>query len=83
VFQIPSYRLKIQQLVAIDRGELFFFDGHRFAMEASIEIAVQFDEQDKLIPIGVQRKRLFIQQLRSSNPVTTLADSIDADKRSI
>jgi hypothetical protein len=50
-------------------------------MEASIEIAVQFDEQNQLIPFGVQRNLLVVQQLRSSNPVTTLAGSIDAENR--
>jgi hypothetical protein len=78
---IRSPRLKTQQLFAINREELFLFGRRWFAMETSIEIAVQFDEQNQLVPFGVQRNRLFIQQLRSSNPVATLAGSIDADKR--
>jgi hypothetical protein len=70
--------LKPQQLFAIIRNELFLIDGQWFAMEASIEITVQFDEQNQLIPFGVQRNLPFVQQLRSSNPVTTLVGSIDA-----
>jgi hypothetical protein len=36
-------RLKTRQLVAINRDELFLIGGQWFAMETSIEIAVQFD----------------------------------------
>jgi hypothetical protein len=49
-------------------------------METSTEIAVQFDEQSQGTSAGVQRNRLLAQHLRCSNPVATLAGSIDADK---
>ena len=45
--------------------------GNEFALKASTEIAVQFDKQNQRIPRGVQYKWLFVQNLRSSNPVAT------------
>jgi len=61
---------------------LFLIDGQWFAMETSIEIAVQFNEQKQRIPFGIKRNLPFVRHLRSSNPVTTLAGSIDAENRS-
>ena len=78
--QILSPRLKIQRLVAIERGELFLFDGQWFAMRAPTEIAFQFDEQNRVIPFDIHRNLTFAKQLPSSNPVATVAVSIDADK---
>ncbi len=78
---VLSPRFETQPLFAIHREKLFLINGQWVAMEASIEIAVQFDEQIQRIPIGVQRNQLFAQQLRSSNSVTSLVGSTDAEKR--
>jgi hypothetical protein len=78
---VQSPRLKTQQLFAINREKLLLFGGQRFAIEASIEIAVQFDRRNLLIPVSVPRNLLFVQRLQSSNPVSTLAGSMNTENR--
>jgi hypothetical protein len=80
--RVSSPRLDTQPLFAINAEELLLIEVRRCAMEASMEIAIQFDEQSRVTSVGVQPNRLFVQHVRSSNPVATLAGSIDADIRS-